>query len=443
MKRITKTGTEITANEDARRYYMGNGNVHDLQNGNHEDAFFVVPGTYQNPFAITFGDDFDKYSVSVNPGSRMCYGRLINVNEAERVIDDITLDYTDSSAKAYVYIYLRIDLDNLGEENAHFFHKYVKTLGNKQAKYPEIEYDDNLFKLGFGIYDIPIASFLYNPKATDISTMFGIPTYYFREPIAGEKETTDNLASDGYIGSSSASSVLDAFTKGEELVIKHADYADSASSFGESASSCTQVVNLLSSYTQQLYGYNSINDYIYFIHPKTVLLRFQYKLRRHDKLIPKHILCHDITPGREHLNNYDGPFVYGYLVSPTKEEAESGEISVYIGVKRHCDGGGYKNPQISLAWPFEAGWFRDYTDIQDPYKAVDGLYSSDFIFPVIEISISPYHRQVIKHDVIVRSYYGDTREYPIPSPMLFDPSEEAGVSIVQALEPIYYGEDSQ
>lgn len=440
MKRITKTGTEITANDDARRYYMGNGNVHDLQNGKHEGAFFVVPGTHKNPFTITFGDD---YSVSVNPGSRMCYGRLINVNEAERVIDDITLDYIDSSAKAYVYIYLQVDLDNLGEENAHFFHKYVKTLGNKEAKYPEIECDDNLFELGFGIYDIPIASFLYNPKATDKSTMFGTPTYYFREPIAGEKETTNNLVSDGYIGSSSVSSVLDGLTNGEKLVPKRADYADYAPSFGESESNCTPVAELLLSRTYRLYSWNSTADYVYFLSPLTLLLRFRFtrNIQGHD--IPLIISCHDITPGRENLNNYDGPFVYGYLVSPTKEEAESGEISVCIGVKRHCDGGGYKDPQISLATPYEAGWFRDYTGIQDPNKAVDGLYSSDFIFPFIEISITPYRRRVIRNKITVRSYYGPSpREYLIEPPVLFNPSD-GGEWIVQALEPLIKREDSQ
>ena len=434
MKRITKTGNDITANEDARRYYMGNGNVHDLQNGKHEGAFFVVPGTYQNPFAITFGDDFDEYSVSVNPGSRMCYGRLINVNKAERVIDDITLDYIDSSAKAYVYIYLRVDLDNLGEENAHFFHKYVKTLGNKEAKYPEIECDDNLFELGFGIYDIPIASFLYNPKDTDKSTMFGTPTYYFREPIAGEKETTNNLVSDGYIGSSSASSVLDGLTDGKTFVPTKAYNADFASSFGESESSCTPVANLLCSFTKRLYSYNSRADYSNFLHPQTLLLRFRYN---------QNIPCHDITPGREDLNNYDGPFVYGYLVSPTKKEAESGTIKVCIGVKRHCDGGGYKDPQISLARPYEAGWYHGYTGIQDPNKAVDGLYTFDFIFPFIEFLITPTDMQVVRNNIRVKSYYGSsTREYLIPPPMLFDPSKD-GQWLVQRIGPIYQVEDSE
>lgn len=433
MKRLTKTGNDITANEDARRYYMGNGNVHDLQNGKHEGAFFVVPGTYQNPFAITFGDDF---SVSVNAGSRMCYGRLINVSEAERVIDDITLDYIDSSAKAYVYIYLRIDLDNLGEENAHFFHKYVKTLGNKQAKYPEIECDDNLFELGFGIYDIPIASFLYNPKATDKSTMFGTPTYYFREPIAGEKETTNNLVSDGSIGSTSVSSVIDGLTDGKTFVPTHAYNADFASSFGESESSCTPVANLLCSCTKRLYGYNSRAEYSNFIHPQTLLLRFRYNQK-----VP--FPCYDITPGRENLHDYRDPFAYGYLVSPTKEEAESGTIKVSLGVERYCDGGGYKNPQISLSRSHKVGWFRDYTNIQDPNKAVDGLYSSYFIFPFIEILITPTDRQVVRNNIRVKSYYGSsTREYLIPPPMLFDPSKE-GEWLVQRIEPIYQGEDSQ
>lgn len=433
MKRITKTGTEITANEDARRYYMGNGNVHDLQNGKHEGAFFVVPGTYQNPFAITFGDDFDEYSVSVNPGSRMCYGRLINVSKAERVIDDITLDYIDSSAKAYVYIYLRIDLDNLGEENAHFFHKYVKTLGNKKAKYPEIECDDNLFELGFGIYDIPIASFLYNPKATYKSTMFGTPTYYFREPIAGEKETTNNLVSDGYIGSSSVSSVLDGLTDGKTFVPTKAYNADFASSFGESESNCTPVANLLCSCTKRLYGYNSRAEYSNFIHPQTLLLRFRFT---------RNIPCYDITPGREHLNNYDGPFRYGYLVSPTKEEAESGEIKVCIGVERYCDGVRSRVPHIGIN-SRRAGWFRDYMDIHDPNKEVDGSYAHYFTFPFIEILITPTDRRVVRNNIKVRSYFGPgTRVYLLPPPMLFDPSE-GGEWLVQRIEPIYQGEDSQ
>lgn len=437
MKRITKTGTEITANDDARRYYMGNGNVHDLQNGKHEGAFFVVPGTDKNPFTITFGDD---YSVSVNPGSRMCYGRLIDVNEAERVIDDITLDYIDSSAKAYVYIYLRVDLDNLGEENAHFFHKYVKTLGNKEAKYPEIECDDNLFELGFGIYDIPIASFLYNPKATDKSTMFGTPTYYFREPIAGEKETTNNLVSDGYIGSSSASSVLDALTKGENFFPKRAYNADFASSFGESESSCTPVANLLCSRTERLYSYNSRADIPNFIHPQTLLLRFRFtrNIQGHD--IPLIIPCYDITPGREHLNNHAGPFVYGYLVSPTKKEAESGTIKVSLGVERYCDDPGFREPKISIRSP-QAGWFRDYTHIQDPNKAIIGALTSYFIFPFIDIVITPTSRQVVRNNIKLKSGYG-SKDYLITPPMLFDPSE-GGEWLVQRIDPIYQGEDSQ
>ena len=431
MKRITKTGTNITANEDARRYYMANGNVHDLQNGKHEGAFFVAPGTYKNPFEIVFGDDF---SISVNAGARMCYGRLIDVNETERVIDDITLDYIDSSAKAYVYIYLRVDLDSLGEENAHFFHKYVKTLGNKQAKYPEIECDDNLFELGFGIYDIPIASFLYNPKATDKSAMFGTPAYYFRESIAGEKEITNNLPSEGYIGSTTASSVLDGLTDGKTFVPTHAYNADFASSFGESASSCTPVGNLLSSFTKKLNWSESgsLDYYSNFIHPETVLLRFRYT---------QNIPCNDITPGREHL--YDnGPFGYGYIVSVTKDEALKGEAKVCIGVKRHCDGGGWKDPQISLAKPYEAGWFSDYTNIKDPDKAVDGLHSFDFIFPFIEIMITPTSRQVVKNNIKVKSYYGSsTREYLVQAPMLFNPSK--GTFLVQRIEPVYQGEDSQ
>lgn len=431
MKRITKTGTEITANEDARRYYMGNGNVHDLQNGKHEGTFFVVPGTYQNPFAITFGDDFSDYSVSVNPGSRMCYGRLINVNEAERVIDDITLDYIDSSAKAYVYIYLRVDLDNLGEENAHFFHKYVKTLGNKQAKYPEIECDDNLFELGFGIYDIPIASFLYNPKETDKSTMFGTPTYYFREPIAGEKETTNNLVSDGYIGSSSVSSVLDGLTDGKTFVPTKAYNADFASSFGESENNCTPVANLLCTRTERLYSYNSRADIPNFIHPQTLLLRFRYN---------QNIPCYDITPGREHLNNHDGPFRYGYLVSPTKKELESGTIKVSLGVERYCDDPGFREPKISIVFP-KAGWFRDYTNIQDPNKAIIGALTTYFIFPLFDIVITPTDRQVVRNNIKIYSGYG-SREYLIPPPMLFDPREN-GEWLVQRIEPIYQGEDSQ
>lgn len=225
----TRRGKEITAEDDARRYDFRMGGAWAMADGSRNVPYFIVPSSYENPLSLVFGDDG---SVKVTPGIVSCYGRFAKVSEETTVIDDITLEYAGPFPKVCVYIYLRFDLDDMFNGGCRFVTEYTKTADRKKTMFPDGGYKDNLTRLGYGIYDVPIASFIYDSRATEKNMRFTGLQYYILPAEPGACLSADTIPDDGKVGGTKASTLEGALSDGSSLVPKHAHISSYSKTFG-------------------------------------------------------------------------------------------------------------------------------------------------------------------------------------------------------------------
>ena len=185
----TKKDEHITAYQDTMIFHAKQG-----------EYDFNIPygiikcSKYSDPFGLTF----EGLKVKIKPGILSCYGREVEINSTQEVID------MSSSVDAqihYVNVYIEINLEDITNETA-----TIRT-HITGANYEAITsvYRDNLYKLSHGIFLVPIAHFQYNPQA---SSPFSDYAKYIEEYNSESVTSTQNIREEDSINNKAFSSLF-------------------------------------------------------------------------------------------------------------------------------------------------------------------------------------------------------------------------------------------
>mgnify|MGYP007106418846 FL=1 len=133
-------------------FYMGKGNNIEGK------PYGIIPTSEEDPLGLTF--DETNLTIYVNPGQAYCYGRQCVVSEKTQVFDMHGI----VDGKCYVTLYLRIDLSDIVDQFCTFSIVY----GTEAYVDFDLEMKhSNLYKRTSGVYDVPIAKFVYTAEAVD------------------------------------------------------------------------------------------------------------------------------------------------------------------------------------------------------------------------------------------------------------------------------------
>lgn len=152
IKLITKKTGLLIAKTHCMMFYMGKGN------NIYGKPYGIIPTSEEDPLGVTF--DETNLTIYVNPGQLYCYGRQCIVSEKTQVFDMHGI----LDGKCYVTLYLRIDLSDIVDQ----FCKFSIVYGTEA--FVDFDLDmkhSNLYKRGDGVYDVPIARFVYTAEAVD------------------------------------------------------------------------------------------------------------------------------------------------------------------------------------------------------------------------------------------------------------------------------------
>lgn len=152
IKLITKKTGLLIAKTHCMMFYMGKGN------NIYGKPYGIIPTSEEDPLGLTF--DETNLTIHVNPGQVYCYGRQCVVSEKTQVFDMHGI----LDGKCYVTLYLRIDLSDIVDQ----FCKFSIVYGTEA--FVDFDLDmkhSNLYKRGDGVYDVPIARFVYTAEAVD------------------------------------------------------------------------------------------------------------------------------------------------------------------------------------------------------------------------------------------------------------------------------------
>ncbi len=213
IRLITKKTGRVFARVHCIMFYMSKGDNIDGK------PYGIIPTGEDDPLGLTF--DNTNRTVSIKPGQLYCYGRQCIVTETTQVVDMTEWTY---SAKCLGTVYLRIDLTDIVDQTCS-----LKLASGTVAyvDFDENQNHSNLYKRSNGIYDVPIARFVFDPVGPD-----GI---YFSKyekviPILDEqaREATKKISNIGVTG---VSNIFD----GKEgiKVADHAEKAETATYFND------------------------------------------------------------------------------------------------------------------------------------------------------------------------------------------------------------------
>lgn len=157
IRLVTKTGGRLSARVHSAFFHLAKGNS--LK----EKPYGIVPTKdYEDPFGLVF--DNTELKVRIKPGQFSCYGRQCIVTEETEVVrmGDVYL----TSDKLYMTVYARIDLNDQVFQNVELRYAY-----NTEAHvdFPKHQMAQNLYRKTNGLYDIPLARFVFhqNPTTSD------------------------------------------------------------------------------------------------------------------------------------------------------------------------------------------------------------------------------------------------------------------------------------
>lgn len=152
IRLITKKTGRLFAKTHCMMFYMGKGN------NIYGKPYGIIPTSEEDPLGLTFNET--NLTIYVNPGQVYCYGRQCVVSEKTQVFDMHGI----LDGKCYVTLYLRIDLSDIVDQ----FCKFSIVYGTEAFVDFDLEMKhSNLYKRGDGIYDVPIARFVYTAEAVD------------------------------------------------------------------------------------------------------------------------------------------------------------------------------------------------------------------------------------------------------------------------------------
>lgn len=152
IRLITKKTGRLSPKTHCMMFYMGKGN------NIYGKPYGIIPTSEEDPLGLTF--DETNLTIYINPGQAYCYGRQCVVSEKTQVFDMHGI----VDGKCYVTLYLRIDLSDIVDQ----FCKFSIVYGTEAFVDFDLEMKhSNLYKRGDGIYDVPIARFVYTAEAVD------------------------------------------------------------------------------------------------------------------------------------------------------------------------------------------------------------------------------------------------------------------------------------
>lgn len=152
IRLITKKTGRLSPKTHCMMFYMGKGNNIEGK------PYGIIPTSEEDPLGLTF--DETNLTIYVNPGQVYCYGRQCVISEKTQVFDMHGI----VDGKCYVTLYLRIDLSDIVDQ----FCKFSIVYGTEAFVDFDLEMKhSNLYKRGDGIYDVPIARFVYTAEAVD------------------------------------------------------------------------------------------------------------------------------------------------------------------------------------------------------------------------------------------------------------------------------------
>ena len=152
IRLITKKTGRLSPKTHCMMFYMGKGNNIEGK------PYGIIPTSEEDPLGLTF--DETNLTIYVNPGQAYCYGRQCVVSEKTQVFDMHGI----VDGKCYVTLYLRIDLSDIVDQFCTFSIVY----GTEAYVDFDLEMKhSNLYKRTNGVYDVPIAKFVYTAEAVD------------------------------------------------------------------------------------------------------------------------------------------------------------------------------------------------------------------------------------------------------------------------------------
>lgn len=152
IRLITKKTGRLFAKTHCMMFYMGKGN------NIYGKPYGIIPTSEEDPLGLTF--DEANLTIYVNPGQAYCYGRQCVVSEKTQVFDMHGI----LDGKCYATLYLRIDLSDIVDQ----FCTFSLVYGTEAFVDFDLEMKhSNLYKRGNGVYDVPIARFVYTAEAVD------------------------------------------------------------------------------------------------------------------------------------------------------------------------------------------------------------------------------------------------------------------------------------
>lgn len=152
IRLITKKTGRLFAKTHCMMFYMGKGN------NIYGKPYGIIPTSEEDPLGLTF--DETNLTIYVNPGQAYCYGRQCIISEKTQVFDMHGI----LDGKCYATLYLRIDLSDIVDQ----FCTFSLVYGTEAFVDFDLEMKhSNLYKRGNGVYDVPIARFVYTAEAID------------------------------------------------------------------------------------------------------------------------------------------------------------------------------------------------------------------------------------------------------------------------------------
>lgn len=152
IRLITKKTGRLFTKTHCMMFYMGKGN------NIYGKPYGIIPTSEEDPLGLTF--DETNLTIYVNPGQAYCYGRQCIVSEKTQVFDMHGI----LDGKCYATLYLRIDLSDIVDQ----FCTFSLVYGTEAFVDFDLEMKhSNLYKRGNGVYDVPIARFVYTAEAVD------------------------------------------------------------------------------------------------------------------------------------------------------------------------------------------------------------------------------------------------------------------------------------
>ena len=437
---LTKKGRPIKATDDSRRYFQGTGNQL-FGNTNSlplECPYFIIDSPeYKYPLRLSFGNEAG--NITIAPGLFSVYGHCIEISEETSVIDDISKVYLDFYSKCYVYVFIRVDLDDVGDERAKPIYSFVKTKGDIDAPYPEQENEDDLHNAGTGIYDVPVASFLYDPQAADTASMFTKVTYYIKTIAPAEKELSSHV---DMVGSSKADDIISQFLGTDpKLYPNNAVESETCLAFGDDESStpindikfwiCRSKSLLLSSVqnilTAEIGKENKVDMGAGILVPRGI-----YRIIVNGGNIKYNGCPYDCSDGMQRRKGFC--LEHGFTFTSTPDEYYGG-VTIGLIASGELTVNGYSHPQLYTRTVQYLGWAKKHGDaypdayaevqqktgrpVNDPEKLID-LGSSGttktLLFPIFEMRLT-FSRLFFKRlGLKVKDYYGSA-----PTEMILDP----------------------